>query len=90
MTMDWYTKNALWVYWKRGDEEELSDLEEENLNDNEVAKIFRIETDIFHFETPLYHFVSKMDVLNGQLVIGRRESIEMEVIYWGRDSLQEL
>ncbi|GJY63573.1 hypothetical protein Tco_0465033 [Tanacetum coccineum] len=36
--MDWYTKNALWLYWKRGDDEgiltydEFSDLEEENLN----------------------------------------------------------
>ncbi|GKE48512.1 hypothetical protein Tco_1479770 [Tanacetum coccineum] len=35
--MDWYTKNALWLYWKRGDDEEIftydefSDLEEENL-----------------------------------------------------------
>ncbi|GJZ73688.1 hypothetical protein Tco_0637834 [Tanacetum coccineum] len=37
MTMDWYTKNALWLYWKRSDDEEIftydefSDLEEENL-----------------------------------------------------------
>nr|GEX24970.1 zf-BED domain-containing protein [Tanacetum cinerariifolium] len=36
-TMDRYTKNALWLYWIRGDDEEvltddvLSDLEEENL-----------------------------------------------------------
>nr|GEV34673.1 reverse transcriptase domain-containing protein [Tanacetum cinerariifolium] len=51
MPMDWYTKNALWLYWKRGDDEEvltcneLSDLEEENLReDTEITKIFRIET----------------------------------------------
>ncbi|GKD25134.1 hypothetical protein Tco_1231348 [Tanacetum coccineum] len=60
MTMDWYTKNALWLYWKRGDDEEvltyeeLYDLEEENLREDiDIAKIFRIETDIFYFETPL-------------------------------------
>ncbi|GJV38397.1 putative ribonuclease H-like domain-containing protein [Tanacetum coccineum] len=35
MIMDWYTKNELWLYWKRGDDEEVltydefSDLEEE-------------------------------------------------------------
>ncbi|GKB27326.1 hypothetical protein Tco_0866727 [Tanacetum coccineum] len=58
--MHWYTKNALWLYWKRGDDEEvlteykLSDLEEENMSDeNEIAEICRIETDIFLFETPL-------------------------------------
>ncbi|GJY79668.1 hypothetical protein Tco_0485469 [Tanacetum coccineum] len=60
MTMDWYTKDALWLYWKRGDDEiiltydEISDLEEESLcEDIEIAEIFRIETDIFNFETPL-------------------------------------
>ncbi|GJZ74080.1 hypothetical protein Tco_0638226 [Tanacetum coccineum] len=59
-TMDWYMKNALWMYWIRRDDEEvltdkeLSDLEETHVNeDDEVAKIFRIETNIFDFETPL-------------------------------------
>ncbi|GJT43359.1 hypothetical protein Tco_0952074 [Tanacetum coccineum] len=57
-TMDWYTKNALWLYWVRGDDEEmltedeLSNLEEKGV-ENEIAEIFRIEIDIFHFETPL-------------------------------------
>ncbi|GJR56536.1 hypothetical protein Tco_1407057 [Tanacetum coccineum] len=58
--MDWYTNNALWLYWKRDDDEEVltydefSDLEKENLSeDNEIAEIFRIETGIFNFETPL-------------------------------------
>nr|GEV41903.1 RNA-directed DNA polymerase [Tanacetum cinerariifolium] len=37
MTMNWYTKNELWLYWIKGDDEE----------------IFRIKTDIFDFETPL-------------------------------------
>nr|GEZ14024.1 SGNH hydrolase-type esterase domain-containing protein [Tanacetum cinerariifolium] len=59
-TMDWYTKNALWIYWTRGDDEvELTDeeffnLDNENLIDkDEVAKIFRFETDIFDFEPPI-------------------------------------
>ncbi|GKB03087.1 hypothetical protein Tco_0831176 [Tanacetum coccineum] len=59
-TMDWYTKNALWIYWMRGDneevltDEELSDLQEENLSEgDEIAEILRIETDIFDFETSL-------------------------------------
>ncbi|GJV99124.1 hypothetical protein Tco_1554376 [Tanacetum coccineum] len=60
LTMDWYTKNALWMYWIRGDDvevltdKELSDLKETYVNEeDEIAKIFRIKTNIFHFETPV-------------------------------------
>ncbi|GJU06914.1 hypothetical protein Tco_1123344 [Tanacetum coccineum] len=49
--MDQYTKNELWIYWTTKDDEvvltgeELSDPDDENLiEENEVAKIFRIET----------------------------------------------
>ncbi|GKC03990.1 hypothetical protein Tco_0995600 [Tanacetum coccineum] len=44
--MDQYKKNALWIYWTRGnDEVKLTDQESSNSdNDNEVAEIFRIET----------------------------------------------
>ncbi|GJT28327.1 hypothetical protein Tco_0908602 [Tanacetum coccineum] len=59
MTMDQYTKNALWIYWTGGDDEveltgeESSDPDDEYLIDeNEVTEIFRIETNIFDFETP--------------------------------------
>nr|GEU45436.1 SGNH hydrolase-type esterase domain-containing protein [Tanacetum cinerariifolium] len=59
-TMDRYTKNALWMYWIRGDAEEvltdmeLSVLKETHMNeDDEVVEIFRIETNIFDFETPM-------------------------------------
>ncbi|GKE12848.1 VIER F-box protein 2 [Tanacetum coccineum] len=59
LDMDWYTKNALWIYWARGDDEvelfdkESLDPDDENLIDeDEVAEIFRIETNIFDFETP--------------------------------------
>ncbi|GJX60799.1 hypothetical protein Tco_0292189 [Tanacetum coccineum] len=54
MTMDWYTKNMLWIYWTRGDDEEvikddeLSKLGDGNLiEETKIAEIFRIETDIF-------------------------------------------
>ncbi|GKD16738.1 hypothetical protein Tco_1205896 [Tanacetum coccineum] len=52
-TMDHYTKKALWIYWIRGDDEvELTD-EEFSDNKDEVAKVFRIDTNIFDFETPM-------------------------------------
>ncbi|GJR24666.1 hypothetical protein Tco_0973193 [Tanacetum coccineum] len=75
MMMDWYTKNALWIYWTRGDDEkvitddELSNPREGKLiEETEIAKIFRIETDIFQFETSLcevfreFNYLLKIDV----------------------------
>ncbi|GJY01456.1 hypothetical protein Tco_0359608 [Tanacetum coccineum] len=74
VTMGWYTKNALWLYWKRGDDEEvltdkeLPDLEETYINkEDEIAEIFRIKTNIFDFETPLckafneFNYLLKID-----------------------------
>ncbi|GJV96309.1 hypothetical protein Tco_1547886 [Tanacetum coccineum] len=74
-TMDWYMKNALWIYWIRGDDEEvlidkvLSDLEETYVNkEDEIAEIFRIETNIFDFKTPLckafneFNYLLKIDM----------------------------
>ncbi|GJV92966.1 SGNH hydrolase-type esterase domain-containing protein [Tanacetum coccineum] len=59
LDMDWYTRNAIWIYWARGNDEvelsneESSDPDDENLIDeNEVVEIFRIETNLFDFETP--------------------------------------
>ncbi|GJV05147.1 retrovirus-related pol polyprotein from transposon TNT 1-94 [Tanacetum coccineum] len=45
-TMDHYKMKALWIYWDRGDDEvELTDEESSDLdNEDEIAKIFRIET----------------------------------------------
>ncbi|GKB99953.1 hypothetical protein Tco_0986090 [Tanacetum coccineum] len=52
-TMDHYTKKALWIYWIIGDDEvELTD-EEFSDNEDEVAEVFRIDTNIFDFETPI-------------------------------------
>ncbi|GJY48906.1 hypothetical protein Tco_0438862 [Tanacetum coccineum] len=75
MTMDWYTKNALWIYWTRDDDKEvITDDEPSNLGDgnlieeNGISQIFRIDTDIFHFETPLceafneFNYLLKIDV----------------------------
>ncbi|GJV55300.1 hypothetical protein Tco_1456305 [Tanacetum coccineum] len=72
--MDQYTKNALWDYWRRGGDEEviiddeLSNPGDDNLmKENEIAQIFRIDTDIFHFETPLckafkeFNYLLKID-----------------------------
>ncbi|GJX94210.1 hypothetical protein Tco_0348796 [Tanacetum coccineum] len=73
----------LWLYWIRGDDEvliddEFSDLEEEDLREgNEIAEIFKIETNIFLFETPLCKEFKEfnnilhidVDVLTGDLPV---------------------
>ncbi|GJW41494.1 hypothetical protein Tco_0067339 [Tanacetum coccineum] len=52
-TMDHYTLKALWIYWIKGDDEvELTD-EESSDDMDEVAKVFRIDTNLFDFETPI-------------------------------------
>ncbi|GKF33523.1 hypothetical protein Tco_0106723 [Tanacetum coccineum] len=68
--MDWYTKNALWIYWTRCDDEveltdeEFSDPNDKNLIDKDmVAKIFRIETNIFDFKTPTYKAFNEFNYL---------------------------
>ncbi|GKC02177.1 hypothetical protein Tco_0993787 [Tanacetum coccineum] len=71
MMMDPFTKNALWDYWKKGDDQEVltneafSDLKE--TYEDEIAKIFRIETGLFDFKTPLcmafneFNYLLKID-----------------------------
>ncbi|GKB09853.1 hypothetical protein Tco_0843776 [Tanacetum coccineum] len=70
--MDGCTKNALWNYWKKGNDQEvmtnqeLSDSENGNLNEEEViAQNFRIDTNIFHFETPLCKAFKEFNYLLG-------------------------
>ncbi|GJT79100.1 hypothetical protein Tco_1045825 [Tanacetum coccineum] len=73
--MDQYTRNALRDYWKREDDEEvitdneLSNPRNDNLiEENEIAQIFRIDTAIFHLETPLceafkeFNYLTQIDV----------------------------
>nr|GEV15923.1 hypothetical protein [Tanacetum cinerariifolium]GEY24017.1 hypothetical protein [Tanacetum cinerariifolium] len=64
-TMDHYIMKALWIYWARGnDEVKLTDEESSNSNDeDEVAKFFRIETNVFDFETPLYRDFKEFNYL---------------------------
>ncbi|GJY47243.1 hypothetical protein Tco_0436306 [Tanacetum coccineum] len=52
-TMDHYTMKALWIYWIRGDYE--VELRDEECSDDmdEVAEVFRIDTNLFNFETPI-------------------------------------
>ncbi|GJR30089.1 hypothetical protein Tco_1106321 [Tanacetum coccineum] len=71
--MDIFTKGALWDYWKLGSDEievsdnESSDLEEYRSDKEEIAKIFKIETDVFEYETPLclafneFNYLLKVD-----------------------------
>ncbi|GKC62255.1 hypothetical protein Tco_1089853, partial [Tanacetum coccineum] len=66
-TMDIFTKGALWDYWKIGsDEIDMSD-DETSDNDEEIAEVFRINTDIFNYETPIcsafneFNYLLKVD-----------------------------
>ncbi|GJX43885.1 hypothetical protein Tco_0260561 [Tanacetum coccineum] len=70
LDIDWYTKNTLWIYLARGDDEvepsdeESSDPDDENLiHKDEVAEIFRIETNVFDFETPTYRAFKEINYL---------------------------
>ncbi|GKA95369.1 hypothetical protein Tco_0817407 [Tanacetum coccineum] len=60
MMMDPFTKNSLWDYWKKVNDQEVltnevffDPVETYKDKEHEVAEIFRIKNDIFEFETPL-------------------------------------
>ncbi|GJV92511.1 hypothetical protein Tco_1540324 [Tanacetum coccineum] len=53
-TTNHYTKKSLWIYWIRGDDEVELTNEESSDDMDEVAEVFRINTDLFDFETPMY------------------------------------
>ncbi|GJR82320.1 hypothetical protein Tco_0153105 [Tanacetum coccineum] len=72
LEMDWYTKNALWVYWMRRDDEvilsdeEVSDLKNNN-DEHEITEIFRIETNLFDYEHHCAHN-SKSSIIFSKLM----------------------
>ncbi|GKB03988.1 hypothetical protein Tco_0832131 [Tanacetum coccineum] len=66
-TMDQYTMKALWIYWIRGNDE-VKLIDEESFDDeDEIAKVFRIDTNIFDYETPIcsafneFNYLLKVD-----------------------------
>ncbi|GJX84451.1 hypothetical protein Tco_0335225 [Tanacetum coccineum] len=93
--MDHYTMKSLWIYWIRGDDEvELTD-EESSDNDDEIAKVFKIDTNIFDYETPLcstfneFNYLFKVDPdLLTKDIIGLKtyEDYKYDWIYeWNKD-----
>nr|GEV65721.1 hypothetical protein [Tanacetum cinerariifolium] len=83
MTMDIFTKGALWDYWKLGSDEveptneKTFDLDETNQdNEQEIGEIFSIETNLFDYKTPLcekfkeFNYLLKidLDVLTSDIV----------------------
>ncbi|GKA96667.1 hypothetical protein Tco_0818762 [Tanacetum coccineum] len=70
-TMNHYTMKALWIYWIRGDNEvELTDKESSD-DEDDVAKVFRIDTNIFDYETPLYSAFKEFNyLLEGDHFVG--------------------
>ncbi|GKE97568.1 hypothetical protein Tco_0020919, partial [Tanacetum coccineum] len=66
-TMDHYTMKALWIYWIRGDDEVELTAEESSDDKDEIAEVFRIDTNIVDYETPLcsafneFNYLLKVD-----------------------------
>ncbi|GJU71650.1 hypothetical protein Tco_1263055 [Tanacetum coccineum] len=65
--MDQYTMKDLWIYWIRGDDEvEITD-EESSDDEDEIADVFRIDTNIINYETPIcsafneFNYLLKVD-----------------------------
>ncbi|GKA28805.1 hypothetical protein Tco_0715050 [Tanacetum coccineum] len=94
-TMDHYTMKALWIYWIRGDNAvELTD-EESSDNDDEIAKVFRIDTNIFNYKTPLcsafneFNYLLKVDsdLLTKDIIVFKTyEYYKDDWIYeWNKD-----
>ncbi|GKD02884.1 hypothetical protein Tco_1177858 [Tanacetum coccineum] len=51
------------IYWIKGDDElEITD-EESSDNEDEIAEVFRIDTNIFDYETPICSAVNKFNYL---------------------------
>ncbi|GJS13928.1 hypothetical protein Tco_0408400 [Tanacetum coccineum] len=95
--MDRFTMKALSIYWIKGDDEvELTD--EESDDEDEIAKVFRIDTNIFDYETPLcsafneFNYLLKVDPdLLTKDIIGFKtyEDYKDDWIYeWNKDDYE--
>ncbi|GJS80605.1 hypothetical protein Tco_0730486 [Tanacetum coccineum] len=62
-TMDHYTMKALWIYLIRGDDEVKLTDEESSDDEDDIAEVFRIDTNIFDYETPLYSTFKEFNYL---------------------------
>nr|GEU43674.1 zf-BED domain-containing protein [Tanacetum cinerariifolium] len=98
LEMDWYTKNALWVYKMRGDDEvvlcnnKVSDLKDENNDDeHEIVEIFMIKTNLFDYETPLckafdeFNYLLKVDTKLFTHDIKRTKTYEDYMNEWNNE-----
>ncbi|GJV13676.1 hypothetical protein Tco_1355217 [Tanacetum coccineum] len=94
-TMDHYTMKALWICWiSRDDEVELTD-EEFSDNEDEIAEVFRIDTNIFDYETPIcstfneFNYLLKVDpdlLTNDIMGFKTYDDYKDEWIYeWNKD-----
>lgn len=56
-TMDRATKNVLWVYWMRGEDDEVESDNESSCGDSttkdRIKELFIIDVDVFHYKKPL-------------------------------------
>nr|GEU51148.1 hypothetical protein [Tanacetum cinerariifolium] len=87
-TMDHYTMKALWIYYIRGDDEvEFTD-EEFYDNEDEVAEVFRIDTNLFELGTPMckafkeFNYLLQIDPYLLTKDIERSKTYEDYKNYW--------
>ncbi|GJQ92274.1 hypothetical protein Tco_0003413 [Tanacetum coccineum] len=85
-TMDQYTMKALWIYWIRGDDEvELTD-EESSDDEDEIAEVFRIDTNIFDYETPICSAFNEFNYLLKKFLPGTtllKNQLHLSVLWSG-------
>ncbi|GJS34190.1 hypothetical protein Tco_0532572 [Tanacetum coccineum] len=73
--MDQYTMKALWIYWIKGDDEvELTD-EESSDDEDEIAKVIRINTNIFDYETPICSSFNEFNIFDYEIAVEIHKAI---------------
>ncbi|GJV92168.1 hypothetical protein Tco_1539981 [Tanacetum coccineum] len=81
-TMDHYTMKALWIFRVRGDDQVELTYEESSDDKDEVAEVFRIDTNLFNFETPICKAFKEFNYLlqvNPDLLRTLRDSRPMKI-----------